>query len=357
MDRMIKHLTRSRGAAAAFLFSTIAPVVGAQSTEPVRARSRDSVVVRMFTMPGVPMDSLRVLVRALEREPYGSADWVTITRRVDSLLAHKSALIARQMAEGRIQLRTAPGFAPTGWLGFLTQGPSEQILDDSGQHVIYFAYPTIISVDPNSPAERAGIAPGDVLLAYNGLDVVNRDFNLTRLLRPANKVSITIRRDGESKDFSVIVARGPQRINERRKQLEATMPVMAGGVEPVEAPEGRPRVPMPATAPTPMPPMPRLVDSWSNAMFGASFSAVKADLAEALNLKLGVLATDVPEETPAWRAGLRSGDVIVSVEDEPVFSVNEFRERVMTHLPRHSVALQVVRNQKPRTIRLSWPSP
>ena len=353
MDRMIRHLTRSRGAAAALLFTSIAPALGAQGPEPARARQRDSVLVRMFTLPDVPMDSLKLLVRALEREQYGSADWLAITHRVDSLLLAQRDLFARGMAEQSFRLRAAPAFAPTGWLGFVTQGPSQQTFDRSGQHVIYFAYPQIITVDPSSPAERAGIAPGDTLMAYDGLDVVNRDFNVTQLLRPDRKVSITIRRDGDTKDYVVRVAPQPQRIVTRRRDLDAALPTRVR-VEPPDAPEPVARVPMPAF---PRVPMPGMYVLSPNGMFGASLSAVSAGLAKALNLRMGVLATEVPEESPAWRAGLRTGDVIVSVDDVAVRSVNEFRDRVMTHLQQHSVALQVVRNQKSRVVRLSWPSP
>jgi serine protease DegQ len=95
----------------------------------------------------------------------------------------------------------------------------------------------------------------------------------------------------------------------------------------------------------------------SNGMFGASMSTVSADLAKALRLKTGVLVNEVPEQTPAWRAGLRTGDVIVSVDEQPVLSLNEFRDRVLTRLRQRAVALQVVRNQKPRTVTLTWSSP
>lgn len=372
MDGMMKHLTLSRGAAAALLLTSVAPVLGAQGTEPVRARPQDSVFVRMFGMPGILMDSLKVLIRAYEREPYGSADYLAITRRIDSLLMSRKPTLVTRRLEPRFGPGTMPAIAPTGWLGFVTQGPSEQIIDRTGQHVIYFAYPAILSVDPSSPAEKAGIAPGDLLIAYNGQDVVNHDFNLTQLLRPETKVGITVRRDGETKEYSVVVARGPQRIVTRRKQLEAAMTTGTMRIErvgpdgpiPAEGPRAGPRgegaVRVPGgeviVSDDPIPGARMLVMSM-NGMFGASLSAVSAELAKALRLKTGVLVTEAPEETPAWRAGLRAGDVIVRVDDEPVFTVNEFRDRVLTRLQQHAVALQVVRNQKPRTVTLTWSSP
>ena len=376
MDGMMKHLTRSRGAAAALLLTSIAPVIGAQGTGPARARSHDSVLVRVFGLPEVRLDSLKVLIRELEREPYGSADWLTISRRVDSLVqGRRTGIIMRGILEPRFQAGGLPRIPPSGWLGFLTQGPSQQIDDGSGQHVVYLAYPTIISVDPNSPAERAGILPGDVLVAYNGQDVVNRDFNLTELLRPETRVTITVRRGGETKDFAAKVARGSERIARRRQELESAMTLGALRIERL-AP-GTPDRPMPpelpraerpveAVAPTTRRsvftssdanPGARMIVMSMNGMFGASLSAVSAELAKALRLKTGVLVTDAPEETPAWRAGLRAGDVIVRVDDEPVFTVNEFRDRVLTRLQQRAVALQVVRNEKPRTVTLTWPSP
>lgn len=356
MDRMMKHLTRSRGAVAALILTAIAPTLGAQEAQPARARPRDSVFVRMFTMPGLSMDSLKVLVRALEREQYGSADWLAITRRVDSLMAQQQTLIARKMTEERLLPRGLTAFAPTGWLGFLTQGPSQQIIDRTGQHVIYFAHPQIISVDPGSPAERAGITPGDVLIAYNGLDVVNRDFNVTELLQPNRRVSITVRRDGEDREYAVRVARQPERIVMRRRDLDAPLPA-AIRLERPEPPEPVLGMAVPEMPPMPAAPSSRLFLISPNGMFGASLSTVSPELARVYKVKPGVLANEVPDDSPAWRSGLRTGDVILRVEGQPVLTVNEFRDRVLTHLPQHSVALQVLRDQKPRTIRLSWPSP
>lgn len=375
MDGMMKHLTRSRGAAAVLLLTSIAPVAGAQGTEPARARSHDSVLVRVLGLPGVRLDSLKLMIRELEREPYGSADWVSIGRRVDSLVrARRPDIVLRGMLEPRFGSATLPAIPPSGWLGFVTQGLSEHIVDETGQHVVYFGYPTIISVDPNSPAEKAGILPGDVLLAYNGRDVVNNDFNLTQLLRPDTKVTITVRRGGDTKEISATVARGPEWMATRRKALESTRASGALRIERLgpDAPDDPPQPDGPRAGPrrengVRVPGRSVFISGevnpgertfvLMNGMFGASMSTVSAGLAKAFGLKTGVLVNDVPEQTPAWRAGLRSGDVIVSVDDEPVLTLNEFRDRVLTRLRQRAVALQVVRNQKPRTVTLTWSSP
>ena len=212
--------------------------------------------------------------------------------------------------------------------------------------------------DPQSPAERAGITAGDVLVAYNGVDVVNHEFNLSTLLKPDSKVAVTVRREGEAKDFQLVVAKAPQRIIDRR--LASEMPPMRRDV--VVGPRLAPttkvlNVPSEGIPPRIFPASPLFVIS-SNGVFGASVSTVNTDLARALNLRAGVLVNEVPEDSPAFRAGLRTGDVIIGVADQPVVSLTELR-RALAQTRERAVSLQVTSpNQKPRTVTISLvPSP
>src|SRR5262249_45525084 len=86
--------------------------------------------------------------------------------------------------------------------------------------VRYFAYPDVISVDPGSPADRAGIKPGDVLVAYNGTDLIGHEFNLGDIFAPKKRVDVSVRRDGEVKDYSMIVAMVPDEVARRPPDLE-----------------------------------------------------------------------------------------------------------------------------------------
>ena len=89
-------------------------------------------------------------------------------------------------------------------------------MNDNGElRITQFAHPVIVTVDPQSPAEKAGIMAGDVLVAYNGVDVVNHEFNLTTLLRPDSRITVTVRRDGELKDYPLVVAKAPPRISSK----------------------------------------------------------------------------------------------------------------------------------------------
>ena len=76
-------------------------------------------------------------------------------------------------------------------------------------------------MDPASPAQRAGLAPGDTLMAYNGRDVRTDEISMTRLLVPKSTVKVRVRRDGKVKDLPVVVADAPARIKERRLERDA----------------------------------------------------------------------------------------------------------------------------------------
>ena len=69
---------------------------------------------------------------------------------------------------------------------------------------------TIISPMPNSPAERAGLQPGDQIVGVDGEDVTGVDGSLVirRVLGPAGThVLLTVRREGKPDDFDVDVVR------------------------------------------------------------------------------------------------------------------------------------------------------
>jgi S1-C subfamily serine protease len=71
-------------------------------------------------------------------------------------------------------------------------------------------------------------------------------------------------------------------------------------------------------------------------------------------LETGVLVTDVPEETPAWKSGLREGDVIINVAGQPVASLNQLRGLVAVHANEHAVPLRIIRDKKPQDVTVKW---
>ena len=96
---------------------------------------------------------------------------------------------AERMFEAQLQAVTLRG-----WIGINPLGKSREIADDNGVRVRYLGYPRIESVDPNSPAEHAGVLQGDVLLAFDGTDVTMNDVPVTKLFQPDHKLTVRVRR-------------------------------------------------------------------------------------------------------------------------------------------------------------------
>lgn len=161
----------------------------------------------------------------------------------------------------------------------------------------------IAKVVPDSPAEEAGIKAGDVVIAVNGAPINSFSdlANAIGLRMPGDEVTITLIRDGD------------------RQQRDATL-AKASDVQ------------YGATGLFP-------------GLKGAQFGAIPADhpLAGQVN---GVAVTRVAPGSPAARAGLRPGDIITSVNREPVDSIAAFRslasadtEQLLLHIRRGNGAM------------------
>jgi len=74
-------------------------------------------------------------------------------------------------------------------------------------------------------------------------------------------------------------------------------------------------------------------------------------LSEHFGVKKGVLVSDVVDESPAQRAGIKRGDVIVSYRGEKVNSSIQLRDMVTSTPPGEEVNLLIVREGEERPIR------
>jgi S1-C subfamily serine protease len=252
-----------------------------------------------------------------------------------------------------------------GWIGINAGGvPRSEEIHPDGQYLTYFAYPTIVTVDGQSPAQRAGIMPGDMLVAYNGMDVVGRRLNLSQLLVPEKKLAVTVRRDGETKEFAVTVAKAPDRVDRRRRDFDGEMPGLPPDPDAILESEIRHALPartgrlgrgsLVATTGIATDLGNQMFVISPNGVLGASVSTVGPELARKLKLETGVLVTDVPEETPAWKSGLRTGDVIVNASGQPVMSLNQLRVMILMRAAERSVPVRIIRDKKSQDVNVKW---
>lgn len=352
---MLNSMPRG-GAAALFTFLGALPL-GAQSGGVLASRGRDSsAVVQILVMSRARIDTINALMRSFEEARPGSAQWDSVRKQIEALMP------------ARIEMRRSEkiGFAmtPKGWIGINAGGvPVQEEMRPDGHYLTYFDHPRIVTVDGQSPAQRAGILPGDMLIAYNGLDVVGRPLNLGQLLVPDKKLAVTVRRDGETKEFAVTVARTPDRVYERRIDFDRALPLLPGDGERIAATLERGLLPsgvggrvsrnMIARGGDPDIGNHLFVIS-PNGVLGASVSTIGPALAKVLKLETGVLVNDVPEETVAWKGGLRTGDVIVNVGGQPVASLNQLRALIMLRAAERAVPLRIIRDKKPQDVNVTW---
>ena len=372
------------------LAASSSPLV-AQKSETIargaaRASASDSSAIRLRRLERT-IDSL---VRIFDAEELGPERRFKLRQLIDERFAEYTAAAERMTASPRkadrsVYIRRAPdgafetrfgdrvamlphiaqGAPLPGWIGIVVSGAPTQIrVENKEMFMRYLLYPQIVSVDPTSPAQRAGLAPGDTLMAYNGRDVRTDEISMTRLLVPKSTVKVRVRRDGKVKDLPVVVADVPARIRQRREdemrpeQRWVEMPPVPPSPPGAFPPPARVNVPStprevgPVVAPFPP------VFSFSSGVAGAQFVTVSESMRRSLGLPSGVLVTTVPLGSPAAQSGLEEGDVILRVGQEPVATVRELRELVRRAAVdgERAVTVELRRGKDRRTITLRWRS-
>jgi membrane-associated protease RseP (regulator of RpoE activity) len=293
------------------------------------------------------------------------------------LLAHLAQAQPERGPAGNaagVQGAGPPRDLPAGYLGitFICKLKSEW--GPEGLSITHYGYPAVASVEPESPAEAAGVQAGDTILAYDDRDVRNHPIVLNKLLRPNTRVSIRLRRNGQVRDVSVTVARRPQ---EFVQLPDAPLSPGAGMVGPPSIGPDAPITPEAPSLPTepaapigPPPPRAPAVLWWTRPLIGpnlvededdfqgfggAQVVRTTPDLRQALGVSNGLLVVSVEPGTPAAEASLRAGDVIVSAGDTAVTTVRQLvRAFERTMATRNEITLTVERQHKSRRVVLQW---
>jgi serine protease Do len=176
-----------------------------------------------------------------------------------------------------------------GQLGIGIQDMTRELADQFGM-----AEPRgvlIAQVTTGSPAARAGIRIGDVVVRFAGQEIRDgRHFrNLVAATAPGTKVQIDLLRDG--KPITVTAT-----VDKQTSEADAT---------PTAPPESSPA---------------NRLDK-----LGIAVQPLTPELARQLRIAVtrGVVITDVNEDSPAGTAGLQEGDVIVEVNRTPVANPDE----------------------------------
>lgn len=199
-----------------------------------------------------------------------------------------------------------------------------------------------------SPAQTAGLQEGDVIVEFNG-EAVTSTRKLSRLINeiaPDHKAKLRILRRGDDREITVTLAK---RLSP--KFTEGGFSAVAPG------PSGRLSTPPLAELPLfrryPGDDRDVLIfRGESGRRIGVSVTALTKQLSDHFGVSGGVLITNVRENSPAAKAGLKAGDVIVDVEGKEVKSDLDL-VRAIAEKKDGSIQMTIVRDKNRQTFDLT----
>ncbi|MFQ3581130.1 MAG: PDZ domain-containing protein [Chloracidobacterium sp.] len=270
-----------------------------------------------------------------------------------SILAHESVVTTlpteAQQAPGTPPDTETPLRQPSIYLGVFPQTLSEQRAQELGVSPAQGVY--LMRVVADSPASKAGLKAGDVIVSINGQSVVNAEHfrDLLRKQSPGQAMTLGIIRDKQLVTLTVVpekplvgivrLPNGPisitidpgevqkteemvrelaDRLRQQGEQRRSELKSMAGGLVVTFSDRGR---------------------------LGVRTQPLSEQLAKYFGAPGGLLITEVIPDSPAAKAGLRAGDCLVKIGDQEIHDSRDFL-RELRRVESGEVKLTVVRDKQ-----------
>ena len=200
------------------------------------------------------------------------------------------AIPINMVKEIQNQLKNS-GKVTRGWLGVIIQDVDENLAKSFG---LKKAEGILVSeVQAGSPAEKAGVKQGDVILRLNGVELANTAElrNKVALLLPGSHANLDLIRDGANQTISIEIGERPDKPGE--------VTVTEDGKSSLD-------------------------------QFGLAFQDLTPELTERFGYqdKKGVLVSHVEPGSPAASAGMRPGQLVEEVNKKPVSSLKELEQEI-----------------------------
>jgi serine protease Do len=196
--------------------------------------------------------------------------------------------MAKQVMESLIKFKKVI----RGWLGVSIQEVTSDLAEEFGVKDLKGAL--VSGVMKESPAEKAGIKQGDVLLRYNGKDVEDTGHlrNMVSQTPIGTKVKVKLLRQKKELELEVTIAELPKKMGEAPAEEESEN----DGEE-------------------------------SNALSGVTVRELTPDLAKRFGLpedETGVIVVRVDPGSSAAASGIRPGDSILQVNQKDIESIEDY---------------------------------
>jgi len=210
-----------------------------------------------------------------------------------------------------------------------------------------------------SPAAAAGIQPGDVIVRFEGEDV-SSSRKLTRLLgevSPDHTAKIVVVRGGSEREIPVTIAKRPMPKWEQgnfefkfpNNEFKMDIPKFD-----LQLPDFK-NLPDLKNLPN-MPDFQKGDFMWQHfgggRQIGIGVTPLTKQLAEHFGVQDGAIINNVRENSPAAKAGLKAGDIVVEVDGKPIKGEGDIM-RAVREKKDGDVTLTIVRNGNRQTVKVA----
>ncbi|WP_407927359.1 Do family serine endopeptidase [Legionella quinlivanii] len=201
------------------------------------------------------------------------------------------------MAKDVVQQIMQFGSIHRGLMGIFVQHLTPELAQAMG-YSEDFQGALVAQVNEDSPAEKAGLKPGDVITQINNTKITQATQVKTTisLLRVGSEAKMTVRRDGKDITLTAVVTD----IKKHEQKLQANNPFL----------------------------------------YGLAIRNYEQDSPLHGNV-VGVQVTGASENSAGWRAGLRPGDIIISANKQPTPNVKALQNIAMQK--KQQLLVQVLR--------------
>ncbi len=220
--------------------------------------------------------------------------------------------IPSSLAEGVISQLIQYGKTVRGWLGVRIQTVTPDLAESLGLDRAYGAL--VASTIPDSPAQKAGIKAGDIILEFNGNEVTEMR-KLPRLVAEADV----------NKNAELIVWRNEKKLNKKVLIAELKEEKVASEKE-----ENKKKI----------------ADEGEIKELGIKLVSLTENIRIRQNIPedvYGLLIVNVEQNSEAERKGIRPGDIVQEVNQTPVNKIDDLKKVIKKSLNKKGVLLLINR--------------
>ena len=203
------------------------------------------------------------------------------------------------------------GKVTRGWLGVMIQQVTTDLAENFGLERPIGAL--VGQVIPDSPADKAGIKAGDVIIEYNGKEISQMSMLPAMVANTdvGNKADVVIIRDAEKQTITVEIGK-----------LEEEEPVVADA------------------------------ETGTSKKLGITVQELTPKLAESLGIKetQGLIVTDINSGSAAAGAGILRGDLILEINREKIENIDQYKKALRSAQEKKNILLLIKRDEHTRFV-------